>query len=244
MRFCYLGGEERRRYLQDAASPGVVVEIIRDFTPSVPRPDTIESLFDEAQLAPWTVEMAVEAERRGYDAVITGCAGDPGVEAAREMVAIPVVGPGQAALHTAAMLGTNFAILAPVESIVRPIRGLVHHYGLADRCVGVRPVNCSVMALREGRPETFEAALAVARRCVTEDQADVVVLLCASLSHVFGDHLAAALPVPVVNVLRVSVRTAELLVGSRLTHSKIAYPTPPGQEGRTADRRATARAGS
>ncbi|MDR7419155.1 MAG: AroM family protein [Armatimonadota bacterium] len=237
MRFCYLGGEERRRYLQDAASPGVVVERITDFTPQAPRPDTIESLFDEAKLAPWTIEMAIEAERRGYDAVITGCAGDPGVEAAREMVGIPVIGPGQAALHTAALLGTNFGVLSPVESTVRPTRALIRHYGLADRCVGVRPVNCSVAALREGRAETLEAVLAVARRCLAEDQADVLVLLCASLSHVFGDQLAAALPVPVVNVLRVSVRAAELLVGSKLTHSKIAYPTPPGQREPVAGRR-------
>jgi allantoin racemase len=138
------------------------------------------------------------------------------------------------------MLGTNFAILSPVESTVRPTRALVHHYGLGGRCVSVRPVNCPVLALREGRPETFQTALAVARRCVTEDQADVLVLLCASLSHVFGDRLAAALPVPVVNVLRVSVRTAELLVGSRLTHSKVAYPIPPGQERAGPGRRAAA----
>ncbi|MDR7545616.1 MAG: aspartate/glutamate racemase family protein [Armatimonadota bacterium] len=160
MRLCYLGGDERRRYLQEAASPGVIVERLADFTPSVGRPETIESLFDEALLAPWTVEMAVEAERRGYDAVITGCAGDPGVEAAREMVRIPVIGPGQAALHTAVMLGTMFGVLTPLESTLR---------------------------------------------------------------------LASALPVPVVNVLRTSVRVAELLVGSRLTHSKIAYPTPPAR---------------
>jgi allantoin racemase len=226
MRFCYLGGEERRRYLQDAASPGVVVERLLDFTPSARRPDTIESLYDEALLAPWTVEMAVEAERREFDAVITGCAGDPGVEAARELVHIPVIGPGQAALHTAALLAPSFGVLTPVESTVRLTRSLVHHYGLTGRCVGIRPVNCSVSALREGSPETFDAALAVARRAVDDDQADALVLLCASLSHVFGDRLAAALPVPVVNVLRVSVRAAELLVGSRITHSKRAYPTP------------------
>ena len=228
MRFCYLGGEERRHYLQDAASPGVVVARLADFTPSARRPETIESLYDEALLAPWTVAMAVEAERRGFDAVITGCAGDPGVEAAREMVRIPVIGPGQAALHTAAMLGSTFAVLTPVESTVRPARALVRHYGLAERCVSVRPVNCSVMDIREGRREILEAVLAVTRRCITEDQADVLVLLCASLSHVFGDRLAAALPVPVVNALRVSVRAAEMLVGSHLTHSKVAYPTPPG----------------
>ncbi|MDR7521572.1 MAG: aspartate/glutamate racemase family protein [Armatimonadota bacterium] len=229
MRLCYLGGEERRRYLQEAASPGVVVERLADFTPSVGRPETIESLYDEALLAPWTVEMAVEAERRGYDAVITGCAGDPGVEAAREMVGIPVIGPGQAALHTAAMLGTMFGVLTPLESMLRPARALVRHYGLAERCAGIRPVGCSVAALREGREETFEAALRVAHRCLDTDGADVLVLLCASLSHTLGDRLAGALPVPVVNVLRTSVRVAELLVGSRLTHSKIAYPTPPAR---------------
>ncbi|MGH7519627.1 MAG: hypothetical protein ACREOC_19510, partial [Gemmatimonadales bacterium] len=86
MRLCYLGSEERRRYLQNAASPGVTVERLDDFTPTVGRPEVIESLYDEALLAPWNVEMSIEAERRRFDAVITGCVGDPGVEAAREMV--------------------------------------------------------------------------------------------------------------------------------------------------------------
>lgn len=226
MRLCYLGGEDRRQYLQAAASPGVVVERLTDVATSSPRPETIESLYDEARLAPWTVEMAVEAERRGFDAVITGCVGDPGVEAARELVRIPVIGPAQAAYHTAAMLGYTFGVLSPVEGTVRPTWSLIRHYGLADRCAGVRSLDCPVLALREGREDTFQRALDVARRCVAEDGADVIVLACASLSHVFGDRLAAALPVPVVNALRVSVRMAELLVGSGLSHSKRAYPLP------------------
>jgi allantoin racemase len=229
MRLCYLGGEERRRYLQEAASPGVTVETLGDFAPSWPRPEVVESLYDEALLAPWTVEMCVEAERRGFDAVVTGCAGDPGVEAARELVRIPVIGPGQAGLYAAAMLGDRFAVLSPLESTVRPTRALVRHYGLAEKCAAVRSVDCGVMELRAGRHETFEKVLAVARRCLAEDGADTLVLACASLSHRFGDALAAALPVPVVNVLRASVRLAEFLVGSRLAHSKVAYPTPPAR---------------
>jgi allantoin racemase len=226
MKLCYLGGEERRRYLQDAASPGVTVGIIDDDAASAARPETIESLYDEARLAPWTVEMCVEAERRGFDAVITGCVGDPGVEAAREMVRIPVIGPGQAAFHAAAMLGDRFSALSPLDGTVRPTRALVRHYGLAGRCASIRPVDCTVMALRAGDEQTLGRLLDVARRCIDEDGADVIVLACASMSHVFGDRLAAALPVPVVNALRVSLRTAEMLVGSRLTHSKVAYPTP------------------
>jgi allantoin racemase len=226
MRLCYLGGEERRRYLQDTASPGVHIERLTDYEASVPRPDTIESLYDEARLAPWTVEMCVEAERRGYDAVVTGCAGDPGVEAAREQVRIPVIGPGEAAFHTAAMLGYAFAVLSPLESTVRPTWSLIRHAGLRERCVAVRSVDCSVRALRSGGTETFAKVLGVARRCLEQDGADTLVLACASMSHVFGDALAAAVPAPVVNVLRASVRMAEMLVGSRLTHSKMAYQGP------------------
>jgi allantoin racemase len=242
MRLCYLGSEERRRYLQEAASPGVSVEILRDFEARSTRPDTVESLYDEAILAPWTVEMAVEAERQGFDAVVTGCAGDPGVEAAREMVSIPVIGPGQAGMHAAAMLGYRFSVLSPLHSTVGPTRALVRHIGLQERCASVRSVNCSVAALREGRPETFEAVLAVARHCIDDDDADTLVLCCASLSHTFGGRLADALPVPVVNVVRVSVRMAEMLVGSRLAHSKVAYPTPPGVTPGTRSRPAAVRA--
>lgn len=234
MRLCYLGNEDRRSYLQDAASPGVAVERLADFTPSVARPETIESLYDEARLAPWNIEMTIEAARRGYDAVITGCAGDPGVEAAREVVRIPVIGPGQAGFHVAALLGGTFSVLTPIDSTVRPARTLVAHAGLSGRCSSVRPVDCSVQALREGRAEAFQKALAVAHRCITEDGADTIVLACASLSHVFGDRLAVALPAPVVNVLRASVRVAEMLVGSRLTHSKITYPFPPTEDHRNA----------
>jgi allantoin racemase len=117
-------------------------------------------------------------------------------------------------------------VLSPLESTVRPTRALVRHYGLAEKCASVRSVDCGVVELRAGRRETLEKVLGVARRCIAEDGADALVLACASLSHRFGDDLAAALPVPVVNVLRVSVRLAEFLIGSRLTHSKLAYPTP------------------
>ena len=46
-----------------------------------------------------------------------GCSGArldrPGLDALREMVSIPVIGPGAAALHLAAQLGTRIAVLTP-----------------------------------------------------------------------------------------------------------------------------------
>jgi hypothetical protein len=44
------------------------------------------------------LQAAVQAEREGYEGIITGCAGDPGLDAARELVRIPVVNPLVAAV--------------------------------------------------------------------------------------------------------------------------------------------------
>lgn len=41
------------------------------------------------------IQQAVEAEKAGFDAVIVYCGSDPAVAAAREILNIPVIGPGK-----------------------------------------------------------------------------------------------------------------------------------------------------
>ena len=104
-RLCYLGSEERRAFLQARAFPGFEIGNIdrKD------GPQTIESMYEEYLYIPIMIESVVQAEKEGYQAVITGCAGDPGLDAARELVRIPVTGPGESGLILAAMLGFRFS---------------------------------------------------------------------------------------------------------------------------------------
>ena len=53
------------------------------------------------------VRATIEAEKKGYDAVIMGCAADPGLTQLREAVNIPVVAPALAAMHVASLYGKN-----------------------------------------------------------------------------------------------------------------------------------------
>ena len=55
----------------------------------------LDSMLDAALAAPEIILMALEAQARGYDAVVLYCFSDPAVEACREAVSIPVVGGGQ-----------------------------------------------------------------------------------------------------------------------------------------------------
>jgi hypothetical protein len=56
----------------------------------------IRSAADASQAAPGVVAATRRAEQDGFDGVIVDCTEDPGVVEAAALVAIPVVGPGEA----------------------------------------------------------------------------------------------------------------------------------------------------
>ena len=230
MRICYLVIEERRKYLQEAAAPGTTVENMADYVPKHAKPISIESLYEEYLSTPRLFEMVVEAEKRGYDAVLTGCFGDPGVDAARELVSIPVIGPGEASLHTACMLGYRFSVICPVESTIRSTRMQSVKAGLESRLASLRSLDEAIVNIRKGEESTYRKLLELAVACVEVDGADVVLLGCASVAFAFGDRLAKEVDFPVINGLKLSLKMAEMLVGAGLSHSKVAYPLPPKLE--------------
>lgn len=225
MRIAFLGTQQRLDYLRTIASPGVELDNLADFTGTKLRPSSIESRLEELELAHWVIERAVEAERRGFDAVITGCFGDPGVDAARELVRVPVIAPGETTLLTAKMLAHHFSILSPLPETVPIAREQTHKVGVASNVASVRSLGIPVETIRERSPETLDRLVALGRRCVEEDGAELLVFACASMS-LLAEEVAPAIGVPVINAVRLSVRAAEMLVGAGLTHSAITFPTP------------------
>ncbi|MBA3890193.1 MAG: Asp/Glu racemase [Gemmatimonadaceae bacterium] len=229
MRLCFLGNQERLDYLRSHASLGVELDNLADFEGSFVRPSSIESRGEELVLAHWVIERTVEAENRGFDAVITGCMGDPGVEAARELVRIPVIAPGETSLLTARMLAHRFSVITPLQETVPMAREQVHKAGLAQNVASIRPLDVAVEKIRERDPATLESLVALCRRCVKDDGAELLVFLCASMS-LIADDVAPRLGVPVIDGVRLSLRAAEMLVGSGLTHSPVTYPVPAKQQ--------------
>jgi len=58
-------------------------------------PASIESYYDDSLAAPFVVQKILDAEKKGFNAMIINCFMDPGLDAAREVVSIPVVGAGE-----------------------------------------------------------------------------------------------------------------------------------------------------
>jgi allantoin racemase len=183
-------------------------------------------MWEEYLSVPGLLESVVELEREGFDAVVPGCFGDPGIDAARELVSIPVLGPGASSMVVAANLGHRFSIVTVLENVVRPLENLALLTGVAPKLASVRQIGIPVLELNSDPERTFRRLLDVSREVIANDRADVLILGCGTLSF-RAQEAQEALGVPVLNPLQVTLRMAELVVGCRLSHSKLSHPVPP-----------------
>ena len=222
-----LGAEElerRKKILQSHAQKETIVDI----TDIESGPSSIESSYEEYLSVPGTVEKAIRAEKDGFDGMILGCFGDPGLEALREMVNIPVVGPGETSMHVASMLGHKFSIVTVLDSVVPSLERLAKVIGLYRRLASIRAVNIPVLELRENIESTTVRMIEESQKAIREDSTDVIVLGCMSMAFMeVSEMMKKVLDIPVVNPALVSLTVLEGLVNSGLSQSKKAYPFPP-----------------
>ena len=197
-------------------------------------PASIESEYDEALALPDTLRLVEKAQGEGMDAVIINCASDPGLDAARELVSIPVVGVAQAAFSLATVLAQKFSVVAILERDIPDLDRMFRVYGVLDRVASVRVMNIPVLDLFKDRERSVRAMTDTALLALKEDRAEAVTFDCTGLSGIVGDiksNLAAeGFNVPVIDPVSASVKLAESLVELRLCHSKLTYPDPPQKE--------------
>ena len=221
-----LGADEvtrRREYLRERAALGIDVDV-RSLCDG---PASIESAWEGALVVPALCEAVVRAQAEGYAAVIIGCFSDPGLDALRELTSIPIVGPGAAATHVAAQLGTRFSILSPVDEAEGRARERLRGLALEGKLASVRSVNMPVLDVARDRASVLERLEEAGRAALREDGADILVLGCMSMGfHGLTDDMQQHLDVPVVNPVTAALKTAEAIVAMGLSHSKIAYPMP------------------
>lgn len=211
--------ERRLGVLRSWAAPGVEVGMAENAN----GPASIESAYEEYLSVPGAFEVARTAEADGYDAIILGCFGDPGLDGLREIVGVPVVGPCEAAMHVACTLGHRFGIVTVLDAVVGPLWRLVRIAGLESRAAAI--VACDVPVLELGT-DSYAAVLAGCREALDRG-ADTIALGCMSMAFLgVAERLSEELDVPVINPARTALKTAELLIGSGLAHSRRAFPAP------------------
>lgn len=223
---------------QRAAGPDVAVETCQP----VFGPESIESHADEVMAAAGVLSL-VEPGDCGVDGYVIACFGDPGLAAAREVAAVPVVGIAEAAMHTASLLGRRFSVVTTLDRSVGGIEDLAVRYGLERRCGGIHASGIPVVEL-ETDPAAYDTVRRLAAAALTSDRSDAIVLGCAGMTDL-RDRLSADLGVPVVDGVAAAVHLVGGLVRQGLSTGKrgeFAVPEAKRIAGRWGDLDATATA--
>lgn len=197
-------------------------------------PASIESIRDEALAIPAVLSRVQAAEAEGMDAVILDCMADPGLDPARELASIPVIGPAQAAMHLAAMLAHRFSVITVLEQGIPGVHRQIRRYGLAGKAASVRAINIPVLEMDQDRERVTRALIEESAKAVREDGAHAIVPGCTEMigmARAVQEGLAErGCEVPVIDPPAVAVKLAEGLVDIGLAHSKRTYPLPPEKE--------------
>ncbi len=197
-------------------------------------PASIESEYDEALALPDTLRLVKQAQADEIDAVIINCASDPGLDAARELVSIPVIGVAQAAFSLATVLAQKFSVIAILERDIPDLDRMFRLYSLTDRIASVRVINMPVLDLVNERDKTVDAMTEAALTALKEDRAEAITFDCTGLSSMVKELQAklrtAGFDVPVIDPVAAAMKLAESLVDLGLCHSKLTYPDPPDKK--------------
>ncbi|MFQ5874315.1 MAG: aspartate/glutamate racemase family protein [Dehalococcoidia bacterium] len=176
-------------------------------------------------VAPIFIESFKRAEREGYDAVVPLGMLDLGVDGGKSAVDIPVVGPTEACLHLASIIGDRFGLMVYHESLVSFSRAIVRRYGMERHVVGFGVSGFDLPDLAAHHDEVVENFIREARRLVDQG-AEVIIPMGISQCpvHIKPDWLQEQLGVPVVEGFGAPIRMAALLAGLGLKQSRVRWP--------------------
>jgi allantoin racemase len=189
-------------------------------------PASIESEFDDRLASPYVIEEVARAEREGFEAVFVSCMGDVATSAAREAVQIPVIAPCQACMAVASTLGDKFGVVTIVENLVPVFFRKAKEYGFLGNLAGVQNIGVPVLELNRRRTEVVQALIRGSRDLIDNHQADSIILGCTGLLGI-ATALRKKIEVPVLDPTPVSIKFAEMLVVSGISHSAKAFMRPP-----------------
>ena len=164
-------------------------------------------------LAAGPATLAALAEHRGtYDAAVIACFGDPGLDAAKELLDVPVLGISEAAFHAACMLGRRFGVVSFTAALRPMFEECLAHHGLTARCAGFRMGPAFSGDPGTVAEERLDLLAGLCAESVAQDGAEAIILAggpLAGLAPLLQPHVA----VPLIDGTQAALRLAEAMAG-------------------------------
>lgn len=181
------------------------------------------------------LDNALRAQAQGYDVFVVGSIQDPGMDEARSLLDIPVVGYGEAAMHFACCLGSRFSVIAfqPRFDQIMDLR--IKKLGLSERALPTTLMDVDFSDVGKGLQDPrhlVDQFCATARRAIERGTEAIIpgqLYLSEAIAHAGITRID---DVPIVDGLAATLKMAEAMVdlkrlGIGVTRRGYAHARPP-----------------
>lgn len=184
-------------------------------------PERIESALDIAKVAPFVIKESINAEKKAYDAVVIASFEDPGLESARELCKIPIMGLGESSLLLACMLGKKFSIVTYDSNQI--LEKIVRKKGIERKIIDYLPIYPGVKKRKDLELNSVKVFDKIKK--AVEKGAEVIILGGADVFDTV--HLIRQkTKIIILDPLSIAIKMAEVFHSVGLSHSKLSYPMP------------------
>ena len=182
------------------------------------------------------LDVAISAQKKGYDAVFINTFGDYGIDEMKSALDIVVVGAGEATMSLASNIARNFSIV----TLWPPKLNFIYYEklmssNLEHKCVSVRNVlqddNISGMisageaitSMNSNKSKILKNIKKEIHLAINEDGADSILLGCTCMAKVASD-ISNSVEIPILEPMTSGYKMVELLLSLGLKHSYYSFP--------------------
>lgn len=209
-----------KKTVENIAKPGTTVDFVGLRGGYRQSTSTYQHSYNAINMA----QRAYEAEKKGYEAFIIGCASDMGVKECRALVDIPVIAPTEATVLLASTLGRKFSIVDLQASTRSVIEEAVENAGIIDKLASIRyPSGIGMTAQKafammrgDGLKDLTRILTDEMTKAIEEDEAEATFVCCVPTSaSLTMQGIYKINGVPIVDQFSACLKMAELMVDMR-----------------------------
>jgi allantoin racemase len=186
----------------------------------------VDSHYKDAILEAHVIEAGLLAAEAGYDGVVMNSVADPGLDVLRSRLTIPVIGPGQVALHIACVPGQRFSIVTMWKEWNFNYAEALRGSGLGDVLASSRSaaIHPDIGRLLGDQHDEVVARLTQKAISAVEDDHAEVIVLGSPTMHQAAGYMSERPRRAVINPGPAAVAIATV-VNLGLRHSKMTRPS-------------------
>jgi allantoin racemase len=183
-------------------------------------PESIKSPSDLAKVLPFIIKEAARAEAEGYGAVVISSFVDPGLESAREVCQIPIMGLGESSILLSCLIGMKASIIIREDWMKPLLEKKIRKMGLEGRISQIIQIG---EKNGTGWPNPDE--LIEELKSAIEGGADVIILGGNDAFDIVRS-IRSRVGTTILDPMSAALKMAEVLHSMGLSHSKLSYPRP------------------